>query len=238
MRGNHIAKHNHNHGGWSIPAYAGEPQPAPDPGTEDEVYPRVCGGTLSALLTCPAWSGLSPRMRGNPYTIPDSGVGSGSIPAYAGEPKAPRPPAGRSGVYPRVCGGTEPGKPGLCFINGLSPRMRGNPGRGKEVQRVERSIPAYAGEPQHELGRVGACEVYPRVCGGTFYCLAHPAYDQGLSPRMRGNPNHPGPMQGRQRSIPAYAGEPQAVGLPSGVEEVYPRVCGGTPRPGPDPADD
>ena len=32
---------------------------------EDRVYPRVCGGTMTAPLYMPPTRGLSPRVRGN-----------------------------------------------------------------------------------------------------------------------------------------------------------------------------
>ena len=70
--------------------------------------------------------------------------------------------------------------------------------------------------------------VYPRVCGGTEPCNRLERYEQGLSPRVRGNrraaPGR-GPSDG---SIPACAGEP-ALGLKiTNMDKVYPRVCGGT----------
>ena len=51
---------------------------------------------------------------------------------------------------------------------------------------------------------------------------------QGLSPRVRGNPGVNQVQVGDLRSIPACAGEPQAVMLALAVVMVYPRVCGGT----------
>ena len=33
------------------------------------VYPRVCGGTPSSAAACSAFSGLSPRVRGNPPMV-------------------------------------------------------------------------------------------------------------------------------------------------------------------------
>ena len=72
--------------------------------------------------------------------------------------------------------------------------------------------------------------VYPRVCGGTIATAVGAAFQQGLSPRVRGN------LARRRRadvlvgSIPARAGEP-ATGLPAPTRWwVYPRVCGGTCR--------
>ena len=72
-----------------------------------------------------------------------------------------------SWVYPRVCGGTDyaPHQP---FLNGgLSPRVRGNPGKSQSEIAAMRSIPACAGEPLSQLPVAGGYRVYPRVCGGT-----------------------------------------------------------------------
>ena len=70
----------------SIPACAGEPNPAAPELTRELVYPRVCGGTSRAIQATPACGGLSPRVRGEPC---DSNRRMYSI-----------------AVYPRVCGGT------------------------------------------------------------------------------------------------------------------------------------
>ena len=76
---------------------------------------------------------------------------------------------------------------------GLSPRMRGNRHTGRDHIRGAScgSIPAHAGEPP-----VGDCAVGP--------CT-------GLSPRMRGNPDH--------QDLGDYLVTPV---------RVYPRACGGT----------
>ena len=73
---------------------------------KEEVYPRVCGGTLSRHLSDRPSSGLSPRVRGNPLLYSDGIVMVGSIPACAGEPSESPAWAGWQRVYPRVCGGT------------------------------------------------------------------------------------------------------------------------------------
>ena len=90
------------------------------------------------------------------------------------------------------------------------------------------SIPACAGEPDRTNAGAGAIEVYPRVCGGTFYTKPKRVFFLGLSPRVRGNRRRCGLRRRHRRSIPACAGEPT---IPMGVPPlawVYPRVCGGT----------
>ena len=50
------------------------------------VYPRACGGTLKKGEGVKNATGLSPRVRGNLWSVPSSPQSSGSIPARAGEP--------------------------------------------------------------------------------------------------------------------------------------------------------
>ena len=174
----------------SIPACAGEP-----PGeswsrsTLSSVYPRVCGGTGPSPRRRAA---VYQRVRGNPQVTPVDAV------------------------YPRVCGGTALARwTRTSFLEGLSPRVRGN------LYTV--------------YDRSWLQQVYPRVCGGTSYQLRvgrlGPA--TGLSPRVRGNRMRPRAAAGSSPggSIPACAGEPSGSGqLPRRAAErwVYPRVCGGT----------
>ena len=66
-----------------------------------------------------------------------------------------------------MCGGTYSGQEGRVMINGLSPRVRGNPGNVRGVTEGVGSIPACAGEPSAQDGLGSKPRVYPRVCGGT-----------------------------------------------------------------------
>ena len=212
----------------SIPACAGEPR-AGGPGRACcRVYPRVCGGTHHATSRFQSLTGLSPRVRGNP-SAHTTGRGIGrSIPACAGEP----PGSGRTTppkeVYPRVCGGTPEGSATRPSNAGLSPRVRGNPGGPLPAGRASGSIPACAGEPTPGRPAPRSTWVYPRVCGGTSCWPSTMRSKQGLSPRVRGNLLDCSLLRLRMRSIPACAGEPEALAVSRSVYEVYPRVCGGT----------
>ena len=131
-------------------------------------------------------------------------------------------------VYPRVCGGTLSSFCTSGCVVGLSPRVRGNPGKRKGPQIRMRSIPACAGEPANPTSGGYLRTVYPRVCGGTLPTLDWLTSNQGLSPRVRGNRAVgvlPMPNRG---SIPACAGEPFVHCTISHSVRVYPRVCGGT----------
>ena len=212
----------------SIPACAGEPDSAPRPSSVSKVYPRVCGGTRWSSSTGALTDGLSPRVRGNPFTRPlatnatrsipacagnpsinPSAVRvTGSIPACAGEPSNQGMRARSSAVYPRVCGGTAGRRNGRRGMTGLSPRVRG--------------------EPRIVGARRGMTRVYPRVCGGTLPAAPCPPRQTGLSPRVRGNRDYDLSEAGIGRSIPACAGEPPTGHSKWNLRQVYPRVCGGT----------
>ena len=113
--------------------------------------------------------GLSPRVRGNLQRTIDPGDMVGSIPARAGEPRSWICTRHIVWVYPRACGGTQGRLFQLAVCGGLS-------------------IPARAGEPgpQDRIG--GSLWVYPRACGGTDEIHRWLDSREGLSPRVRGNP--------------------------------------------------
>ena len=198
----------------SIPACAGEPSSPHAGGVARQVYPRVCGGTQSAVGRMTPPLGLSPRVRGNPLAMSTAVRFAGSIPACAGEPPASCiTPPGIS-VYPRVCGGTPPAAAAARRPPGLSPRVRGNLRNVPKNIVSQRSIPACAGEPRKPLTTTRRTKVYPRVCGGTPAAPIAGRRYNGLSPRVRGNL---GPLYGRawaSRSIPACAGEPPPAAAP------------------------
>ena len=192
------------------------------------VYPRGCGGTIQGLEKHRQSEGLSPRVRGNPAGRHHDDEQERSIPAGAGEPRTDRESSPCQRVYPRGCGGTEITPPDITENSGLSPRVRGNLLENAKAAQVEGSIPAGAGEPRSQWCCQCRTQVYPRGCGGTGAASRHRAPQQGLSPRVRGNPMSKGGDENLHGSIPAGAGEP--FWLKNGRVEmwVYPRGCGGT----------
>ena len=174
VRGNHLVGMPGQGAGGSIPACAGEPRSLRKLVHENEVYPRVCGGTLFLGSPQPAPRGLSPRVRGNLLVDLHDVYLDGSIPACAGEPRMDIPRGGAARVYPRVCGGTLPAGAGSPCEQGLSPRVRGNQQglMGFNVPSDGFQCPDW---------------VYPRVCGGTAMRCERDRRRRGLSPRVRGN---------------------------------------------------
>ena len=140
----------------SIPACAGEPcLSSPQAmGAYERVYPRVCGGTQTAVEAAQQLprTGLSPRVRGNRISCRCIG----DTPA--------------SGVYPRVCGGTVHDGLRQLLDGGLSPRVRGNylAAYAWDSQRSAGLSPRVRGNRSARvMGDSYIATVYPRVCGGT-----------------------------------------------------------------------
>ena len=127
VRGNRLRRVQGRQAMRSIPACAGEPQEGGCVGERGWVYPRVCGGTFGIPANTDRAQGLSPRVRGNPSWMGTRAPCAISIPACAGEPPCAVMCPSRTRVYPRVCGGTESHAEYVGFVEGLSPRVRGNP---------------------------------------------------------------------------------------------------------------
>ena len=114
----------------SIPAGAGEPfasgTTSSSPASHLWVYPRGCGGAISATRKPTGLRGLSPRVRASLADAHPEIDAGGSIPAGAGEPALKKSPASIIRVYPRGCGGAEHPAYSLAWQWGLSPRVRGS----------------------------------------------------------------------------------------------------------------
>ena len=176
----------------SIPAHAGEPVSQAWRGAGYLVYPRPRGGAGGTTWRAVQNTGLSPPTRGS-RGEPDSCCAMArSIPAHAGGAGATIILTGTS--------------------RGLSPPTRGSLHRTRWHQRVPRSIPAHAGEPCLCYVDNSAAAVYPRPRGGARFTSTNLSNIRGLSPPTRGSRPGRWPRPGRQRSIPAHAGEPFAVG--------------------------
>ena len=192
------------------------------------VHPRVGGGTILDGSDRLCYAGPSPRGRGNLTLETAAAEVTGSIPAWAGEPSKAPAPSSRSGVHPRVGGGTWRASWKASRDSGPSPRGRGN--RIGSYSRIGTigSIPAWAGEPRRQSTITPISRVHPRVGGGTCQCLIASRSKSGPSPRGRGNLFDFRGRDVRRGSIPAWAGEPAADRPVPHRFKVHPRVGGGT----------
>ena len=147
VRGNHVGAAGVVRVDRSIPARTGEPQAYAHNPDAYRVYPRAYGGTGKSKAAKFCSQGLSPRVRGNPSRRGRRRARSGSIPARTGEPLDNGTSQLRFWVYPRAYGGTFTQDDADTYVEGLSPRVRGNPCRAARGSATCRSIPARTGEP-------------------------------------------------------------------------------------------
>ena len=136
----------------------------------------------------------------------------------------PTPPA----VYPRLRGGSGLSGGGACRVGGLSPPTRGIHAIAPALALLDRSIPAYAGDPGTPRCTETATRVYPRLRGGSALGLSKQGRVGGLSPPTRGILRCGGGLGWSRGSIPAYAGDPGAWGAGLRWRRVYPRLRGGS----------
>ena len=213
--------------GGSIPAGAGEPCGVGAVKGAVWVYPRRCGGAHTVTPIDDPRPGLSPQVRGSPFSGAGASCSGGSIPAGAGEPRSSRWSRSGRRVYPRRCGGAR-----IIFepdgaAPGLSPQVRGSLALWWSMGLGPGSIPAGAGEPVcGPTGQPGS-GVYPRRCGGAEISSLSPSSMSGLSPQVRGSLSPVDSAGFSAGSIPAGAGEPPIRRAPKRSPGVYPRRCGG-----------
>ena len=208
VRGNPLAPNSRMGNNGSIPRVRGNRRWKLEPFQTKGVYPRVCGATCSCAPILRRVSGLSPRVRGNRGLGSAARIPFRSIPACAGQPcclcRRPR----QLRVYPRVCGATVAFAPLMKSGRGLSPRVRGQPTWSPSCPVWHTVYPACAGQPSLGGGFERSTEVYPRVCGATRNYANPSVCNDGLSPRVRGNPSNKIAYMLKYRSIPACAGQP------------------------------
>ena len=90
------------------------------------------------------------------------------------------------------------------------------------------SIPAYAGDPSPGYWYWISSSVYPRLRGGSCYAFCCVLEYRGLSPPTRGILPTAVYVAFRNRSIPAYAGDPLLQRNGVRLIRVYPRLRGGS----------
>ena len=193
----------------TIPAGAGTPVRTRRSLPLDRDYPRGCGDTRIPISASAIWRRLSPRVRGHPIFARNGNDAVRTIPAGAGTPRIRLPFVKAFRDYPRGCGDTFRCPSASAVASGLSPRVRGHL---EELERAivrARTIPAGAGTPRREPGRLPPAEDYPRGCGDTSERGGSRSNGEGLSPRVRGHQHIQEGRAEEKGTIPAGAGTPR-----------------------------
>ena len=128
-----------------IPAYAGNTFSRFLGMPDGWDHPRVCGEHRLFSIRFLSYRGSSPRMRGTLYEVAADFLGSGIIPAYAGNTKDYREHTPHVRDHPRVCGEHMASQLKFALCSGSSPRMRGTHCQHFNQLHILGIIPAYAG---------------------------------------------------------------------------------------------
>ena len=145
-------------------------------------------------------------MRGTHLPSGLTEVGSGIIPAHAGNTKTTKTIVSNGKDHPRACGEHFQIADQQDYVAGSSPRMRGTQFGRDAVLEAGGIIPAHAGNTTCLGGVHRHRWDHPRACGEHCRILSHKKGVVGSSPRMRGTHTV---MRTRLRIdgiIPAHAG--------------------------------
>ena len=156
--------------------------------------------------------GLSPRVRGNRLALLALAVRVGFIPARAGEPRCPA-------RHRRRCRGSIPAR-------------AGEPGTVVPANTVWRVYPRACGGTSMRVA-CAACAVafwvYPRACGGTLERVNKKHLLNGSIPARAGEPTAILAVHITEQGLsPRVRGNPRTTSTAPLTSMVYPRACGGT----------
>ncbi len=148
------------------------------------------------------------------------------IPAFAGNIVCSGLVGAKHSVHPRVRGEHSIERAFGDRQDGSSPRSRGTYFRYPRQRKINRFIPAFAGNIRLPLRAMRNQPVHPRVRGEHIFQLKKPRSGDGSSPRSRGTWYTGGRDQSERRFIPAFAGNISLVNASMRVLQVHPRVRG------------
>ncbi len=189
-----------------IPAGAGNTDTVGNHRRSLTVHPRGRGEHSDTELAQQELGGSSPRARGTPLVEMRSQVSGRFIPAGAGNTQPTDGQPSRATVHPRGRG-EHSGKSKDSGLNsGSSPRARGTRNRIQAACSGRRFIPAGAGNTGRYGPPHGISTVHPRGRGEHWLKCSCARISTGSSPRARGTHGQGLGSQGRDRFIPAGAG--------------------------------
>ena len=190
-----------------IPARAGQTRPPRPDGRIPPDHPRACGANPPTQSATPSSPGSSPRVRGKPASPSPTSSTRRIIPARAGQTCVRTRDGVPSSDHPRACGANSRRSVCMSCASGSSPRVRGKlVGRGHTVK-PRRIIPARAGQTWLVLLVMVVSPDHPRACGANIEAQQERELRAGSSPRVRGKPHQHQRDAGRNRIIPARAGQ-------------------------------
>ena len=192
-----------------IPARAGNTASCPTACTPSPVHPRSRGEHHRVSGGGHAHDGSSPLARGTREPVQRSREDYRFIPARAGNTASSRLRTRPGTVHPRSRGEHVRIPMSTPATAGSSPLARGTHGHRQPALARVRFIPARAGNTTRPLGSRSSRAVHPRSRGEHALQVDVGVAATGSSPLARGTLRHRAAGGGRQRFIPARAGNTQ-----------------------------
>ena len=194
------------------------------------VHPRACREHITHGNAGPWSVGPSPRVQGTRDGDAGEVLRLRSIPARAGNTPSCRGGRAARPVHPRACREHTATVDGSSCSHGPSPRVQGTLDRCRPRKADLRSIPARAGNTATRTTRSRPATVHPRACREHRAIRSREGVNIGPSPRVQGTPIEMLDVPGRQRSIPARAGNTTKCSRWRQRRAVHPRACREHPR--------
>ena len=176
------------------------------PNASPTVHPRACGEQPCVLYSFPLRVGSSPRLRGTVNAAMSANPIGRFIPAPAGNRAMLRSAPTRNTVHPRACGEQLILRSFKSGQIGSSPRLRGTASFATFRPGSYRFIPAPAGNSWVYRHWPSRKTVHPRACGEQLGMPTQAVTENGSSPRLRGTDAPKQTRKGKNRFIPATAG--------------------------------
>ena len=174
-----------------IPAWAGKTITVIVVSPAITAHPRVGGENRQRTRPFSSVFGSSPRGRGKLLLHELSAGEIGLIPAWAGKTTTTAIARSCPRAHPRV-GGENVEVDGAKKLRlGSSPRGRGKPGGGGDVEGLAGLIPAWAGKTCRTKRSTSGAWAHPRVGGENCYNVNGNKGVTGSSPRGRGKRGRP-----------------------------------------------
>ena len=212
--------------GGIIPALAGNTLVAAGHAGPTGDHPRACGEHVGEAVECVGDEGSPPRLRGTRIGCRWDEIGSGIIPALAGNTFVRRARVTADWDHPRACGEHLSSSATCACAAGSSPRLRGTRRAGRHGHGRRGIIPALAGNTQFRVVIKDKYGDHPRACGEHLSSAGEVNTGVGSSPRLRGTR---APELSRfpfAGIIPALAGNTGFVGWVLCAVWDHPRACG------------
>ena len=209
-----------------IPAGAGNTFGRRSDASYRPVHPRRRGEHPRGGFSTFTFNGSSPQARGTPVQPPPGREPLRFIPAGAGNTAEQQISKTLVTVHPRRRGEHASRAEAKSASTGSSPQARGTHGANQSAATRHRFIPAGAGNTRSPWLRNRGAPVHPRRRGEHTACLVPVLSRYGSSPQARGTHRVVQRLTGKQRFIPAGAGNTPFRARALALFSVHPRRRG------------